>query len=99
MPDEPQVKEAPAKAPARKKGTRLVVGIFTGVALGAAIGVAMKSMWLGIPIGILIGAALGALDEEANSGKLNPKQERIVLFLEYVFGILIVGAIVLLVLI
>ncbi|PKK81890.1 MAG: hypothetical protein CVT47_00120 [Thermoplasmata archaeon HGW-Thermoplasmata-2] len=99
MPDEPQVKEAPAKAQAKKKGTRLAIGIILGLALGAAIGVATGNFAIGIPMGAAFGAALGILDEEANSGKLNPKQEKIVLFLEYAFGILLVGAIVLLIVI
>jgi hypothetical protein len=83
------------KAPG-KKWVRLGFGILFGVALGAAIGFAVGNYAISIPMGIAFGAILGVLDQEAYSGKLSPKQERIVLWLEYIFGIMILGAVVLL---
>jgi uncharacterized membrane protein len=84
------------KAPAGKKWIRFGFGILFGVALGASIGFATGNYLIGMPMGMAFGAILGALDQEAYSGKLNPKQEKIVLYLEYIFGVLLLGAILIL---
>ena len=92
MPTDLQVQNAPAG----KKWMRLGIGVLFGLALGAAIGFATGNYPIGLPMGLAFGAILGALDEEAYSGKLSQNQERIVLWFEYIFGILILGAVILL---
>ncbi len=86
----------PQKSPTGKRWTRLGIGILFGVALGASIGFATGDYLIGLPMGMAFGTILGALDEEAYSGKLDPREERLVLIVEYIFSILILGAVVLL---